>query len=519
MNGTHPRIPIGGGSKLDKIQGAIRRLTNLIKGVYTLDLENTKVLSKYKRMQFRARYNQLLLETSWLQTAFTSLTTLTKSQVDWLDDDVDEFDWETDETFPPEEVAAARLSIEERIRNTRIKLEEKDATSGMKSLNLGLPVGREFRWIKLDEHKIMQLSKVSFERYSFLSGLDAICSFDDDLIEAGIKLAGLSSNLLLRRLLPPAENFEQQKLILAQYQDNFPSIELSCASEVFLRLCYRGDVSPTKITIKIRGGKIKTHDQALKQLVKIANATFFQIEMLSDVAIVLDREKKGGALSGRGKRLNEVHGNLQYPRTEFDQEPMSLYWYAKSAAGLPLLQFLAFYQVIEYYFPSYSRSDAHRKLKAILKEPTFRADRDADIGRLLSSIYISRSGSYGDERSQLKATIMECVDSQSLREFIETKERSEFYRKKDGYHPITINTSGKGLEPDYRADVSERIYNIRCKIVHTKNEGQDNEVEVLLPFSKEADRLFYDLELVQFLARRVLIAASSPLTVVQLENM
>jgi hypothetical protein len=38
---------------------------------------------------------------------------------------------------------------------------------------------------------------------------------------------------------------------------------------------------------------------------------------------------------------------------------------------MPLLQFLAFYQVIEFYFPTYSQAEAHRKLKAILKDPPF----------------------------------------------------------------------------------------------------------------------------------------------------
>jgi len=63
---------------------------------------------------------------------------------------------------------------------------------------------------------------------------------------------------------------------------------------------------------------------------------------------------------------------------------------------------------------------------------------------------------------------------------------------------------------DLRNEVADRIYDIRCKIVHTKG-GGEGELELLLPFSKEAELLYYDIELIQYVARQVLIAASTPL--------
>jgi hypothetical protein len=38
------------------------------------------------------------------------------------------------------------------------------------------------------------------------------------------------------------------------------------------------------------------------------------------------------------------------------------------------------------------------------------------------------------------------------------------------------------------------LYALRCKIVHTKGQSSDGEVELFLPFSKEAELLFYDIE-------------------------
>jgi hypothetical protein len=64
---------------------------------------------------------------------------------------------------------------------------------------------------------------------------------------------------------------------------------------------------------------------------------------------------------------------------------------------------------------------------------------------------------------------------------------------------------------DLRGDVADRIYDIRCKIVHTKNDARGGEVELLLPYSADAQELSIDIELVQHIAQSVLIAGSTPL--------
>jgi len=58
---------------------------------------------------------------------------------------------------------------------------------------------------------------------------------------------------------------------------------------------------------------------------------------------------------------------------------------------------------------------------------------------------------------------------------------------------------------------SQRVYEIRCKIVHTKGSESGSAAEVILPFSNEAKKLSHDIDLVKFLARKVLIATARPL--------
>jgi hypothetical protein len=108
--------------------------------------------------------------------------------------------------------------------------------------------------------------------------------------------------------------------------------------------------------------------------------------------------------------------------------------------------------------------------------------------------------------------LTECVDPEALRVFLESDPaRKDFYmaKGKSPYQKLPLaNTSA-----DLRNDVSDRIYDIRCKIVHTKSDSRSEDGDLLLPFSKEADQLVYDIELVEYLAQRVLIAANLPLQI------
>jgi hypothetical protein len=67
---------------------------------------------------------------------------------------------------------------------------------------------------------------------------------------------------------------------------------------------------------------------------------------------------------------------------------------------VPLLQFLAYYQVIEFYFPVYSEHEARRRRRYVLKDPVFDPQSDAALGRLLATIDLRRTGGYGSERDQ-----------------------------------------------------------------------------------------------------------------------
>jgi hypothetical protein len=424
--------------------------------------------------------------------------------------------YEAESQSSSELIADAKKTLAERCKTAGLALEQVSIQNEPQKLRIAMKCGRDTRKLTLwSDESIVALLSIPFENFVFLAGFAAICSYRDGTIEAGVRPLGtafLPTAYMYRRLfgMDPrqidADEYDR-KIVIEAPEDDCPNIEISYASDAYVGLTRsRGRHS---VTLKLSGCNVKTHDSALALLNKVAGAVFFQVDLLVGFPLSLERERWRSGGRGQRKDSNQI-ANLQYPKTEFQSAPLSLYWYARSAAGMPLLQYLAFYQVIEFYFPIYSQSEAHRKLKSVLKDPTFRGDRDTDVARLLASIKVSRSGSFGDERSQLRATLTECLELDDLRGFFENdSDRREFFltkSKTQPYHRIPLANA----TADLRDDVASRIYDIRCKIVHTKTDSRDGAIELLLPFSQESEELSLDIELIQHVAQLVLIAGSVP---------
>jgi hypothetical protein len=426
-------------------------------------------------------------------------------------DDFD--DDEIEESVDPVELDAAKKELERRCKEANIAITESEPFEDEQiSLEVGFPSGREKRWIYLyDLDGIKRLLDIPFEKYFFIGGYNAIGSYSDNEIEAAIRPLGPVGTNALKRLF--SKELTESDVNDMDFQISLdpitvgPTITIGPSSDNFRRLI-RGPIN--RITMKLTKAGVGQHDQAISFLERVSNSLFFQIDLLSNVSLGLSRIRQRPTKGLRRKRSG-ITEELQYPTTEYDEAPVSLYWYAKSAVGMPLLQFLAFYQVVEFYFPTYYQAEVHRKIRTILKDPTFRSDRDADLGKILGAIQVGRSGGLGDERAQLKATLMECASEDSLRDFLvaDDTRKAFFMSKPKGLtnHKLSLASS----TTDLRSEVANRLYDIRCKIVHTKSDSKDGEVELLLPFSKEAELLYYDIELIQFLSQKVLIAASTPL--------
>ena len=389
------------------------------------------------------------------------------------------------------------------------------------------PCGREFKNYKFGIRPVetKTLLASSFERYRFIKDYEAVWSMSDGIIECTLQnvsrmlMSGnYQFNQLARRLglLPTKEDEAIKRIDFDQGDNNYKaSIGYASVEHAILSAGTFGvrnfESCTRRITIRIENIELKSHDQALDLLEKIGNSLLFKIDLTSNISFKLAVDETRRSPINRVK--TEYIVDLTFPIYEYDKEPMSLYWYAKSAHDMPLLRFLALYQILEFYFPIFSQKEAHQTVQNIIKDPRFDPNKDSNITKILSSITHSKNqNGFGSEIEQLKATMVYCVTGEDIRDLIESDlELSEYFKEKKSKQIASkgINLASNNI--DLVMDCAERIYEIRCRVVHTK--ASDKNYNLLLPSSPELRNLKFDTVILENVAKKVLISSSRTLKI------
>jgi hypothetical protein len=183
------------------------------------------------------------------------------------------------------------------------------------------------------------------------------------------------------------------------------------------------------LTLQIGGTDVTNHEDAVELLERIGNSLMFQIDISYDLGLTLERDRLWGYVAPVWERREGKEPKSLPPiRYQYDRQAMSLYWYAKAAAAMPLLQFLAYYQIIEFYFPKYAQSKALSTIRNVLKDPRFDVVRDTDVMRVFEAIKLTSKGRFRSEVQQLEAAVEQCIQPEELREFLlGDEERYGFY--------------------------------------------------------------------------------------------
>ncbi len=195
----------------------------------------------------------------------------------------------------------------------------------------------------------------------------------------------------------------------------------------------------------------------------------------------------------------------RFPETRVNPEMATLFGFAGSAEENPPLSFLSYYQVLEFYFPAAVKRNALRQLGKELSDPRFsRTDKDA----LLKILRIGERSLNAAESGQLRTLLEECVRADRLEEFFTQGEWGDHFARNGPIRGVSV-VNPKNSQQPLTSQVADRVYKIRNRIVHAKDDPRFDDVPALLPQSREADELWPDIALARFLASEVILDSQS----------
>ncbi|WP_328758239.1 hypothetical protein [Streptomyces sp. NBC_00271] len=188
--------------------------------------------------------------------------------------------------------------------------------------------------------------------------------------------------------------------------------------------------------------------------------------------------------------------HVAFPSTSVPREVAALFAFAAEAKDNPLFAFLSYYQVLEYYMPLTSRRDALRRIRREVRDFSFDISDDASVLRVLNAVERTKGLS---EEDTLKILVRDCVREDMLTQFFQTP-RYGVHFSRNGPIAGAPAVNLKATNETIAVQTAKRVYALRNRIVHAKDDPKYAETPQLLPRSVEANALKPDIALARFLA-------------------
>ena len=387
------------------------------------------------------------------------------------------------------------------------------------ALVLQFPAGEATRNLFVDSSCVEEVLASSFEEFEYLHNYDAIWSARLSSLEALVEYDRTG-------MLAHYKSRDGQARMLEVRADHGAIVRIGFPSANAIALMNTHYMDSVRLlTVSISGLRLSTRDEAEHVLETIGSSFLLQVEeVIGDLPHLVTRHRRPWKLDSESEiRIRGAsETTLVYPHPPLRSEPAKMYFYAQRIPRkLPVVRFLAFYNVIEYFFLIYARIQVVEHLQEILQTPGFSPNSARDVGKLISAVPKGGYQGLGSELPQLEAALRRCVDIEAFRSFI-AKHRN---------HPVMVTLMSheqplgvKRLRVEHHCgsdspavclcdealvkSLAERVYTLRNRIVHSK-ETSNEASRQLLPFMPQADYLDADIELVRYLARKVLTAPES----------
>jgi len=284
-------------------------------------------------------------------------------------------------------------------------------------------------------------------------------------------------------------------------------IEISNASPLAMLLFGRrfaagrsADSSAFIPTLKVDfGGSANNEDVIVKATDELVQSFLYELDVRNGLVLgTYTRRLPLGIIPTR--RRAPKMDKIRYPKIGIRYEVAGLFSFASQANDNPSLAFLSYYQTLEYFIPAAVRQNALKMIRRELKDPEFEEDNDNSLMRIIT---VTERSVNIPEASQLRTLVNEFVRVDRLVEFFQDDWGGHFGKKGPiaGVDAINIHDTANLV-----IQVAERVYRIRNRIVHAKDDPKYQDSRVLLPQSQEAQALRPDVELARFLAMEAILA-------------
>ncbi len=257
---------------------------------------------------------------------------------------------------------------------------------------------------------------------------------------------------------------------------------------------------PLLVTLKMAYHPASDATELARNSEEAARSLLYELNVRNGVLMELVARPAEANAGVTGYPL-EVSDKIHYPRARLYPEVAIRFSVASQVVGDPLQAFLSYYQTLEYFIPIAMQQSAIKNVGLELRDFDSAEVNDA---RLLRIVHAVEGPLRAGEQNQLRIFVSDHVRNDRLQEFFERGWGNHFGVKGPIKDAPQVNPKGTG--DNLSNQVADRIYHIRNRIVHAKDNPR---YKALIPRSSEANALTPDVLLVRLVAMEA-ISVFSP---------
>lgn len=239
---------------------------------------------------------------------------------------------------------------------------------------------------------------------------------------------------------------------------------------------------------------------------KLSNSFLFSLSYNLNLPIMEFRYLKDQYKPAKRERSRDINA----PRRIYNENLLYYYQQALSTQN-PVLQYLSFYQIIEYFYYDVSNEDLVKEVKDTITNPDFSYKKLESIEKVIIKVKDWKFR----EKQATRLVLEKFLKLDELKNNLISYDK-DYYKliKSKG---VKFAAAQKITESDKGIDVSSlsnRIYKVRNSLIHSK-EGSliftEKERGVYIPFTEHEEELRREIPLMMFVAEQVIINSSKEL--------
>ncbi|MER6510341.1 hypothetical protein ABT158_26205 [Nonomuraea sp. NPDC001636] len=311
----------------------------------------------------------------------------------------------------------------------------------------------------------------------------------------------LSDGYIIRRSRPEENrDIREAARVHLSRRDDSACIELSNCSPLIALMIIRAQERP-KQSLKLYLDPRLSREELLEESEEILHSFLYELNTRNGIVFNAIRWRTQEDLIRTRRRASRSNiDSTRFPIVSIDSEVAKLFNFATQASRNPTLAFLTYYQILEHFLFIMIRRAAIRDVRTELFDRKFDERKDASIMKLINIMEL-RLGKL--ESKNLRTLLHEAVRKDLVKEFLEDSIWGNHFSSKGPIRGVRA-LSANDRNVDLLDQVAERVYKIRNRIVHAKDEPKHGESTVLMPESRESDSLGPDVQLIRFLAMEVI---------------